>query len=150
MGLRVVRLLNRNIRGKIFCQVESRRQRCQLRPDITLGNQKWSGAAPAFIISPEITRSLGRSMGRLVELTHEAPVSRRRDPKVWVRKYFVAASYSLLLGVLTISGIKAKRLSSIPIYIVTQFVAERAINVPDKVVRKKSELDHFRLDISLI
>lgn len=35
-----IRLLNRNIRGKIFCQVERRRQRCQFRPDMTVGNQK--------------------------------------------------------------------------------------------------------------
>jgi hypothetical protein len=42
---------------------------------------------------------------------------------------------------------KAKRLSSIPMYMEIQLEAERAIIVPDRVVRKNSELDHFRLNI---
>lgn len=74
-------------------------------------------------------------------------VIRRREPNDWARKYFVAASYSLLLGVFTIKGIKANRLSSMPINIVTQLVADRAMRVPDIVVIVNNELDHFRLNM---
>lgn len=72
---------------------------------------------------------------------------RIREPKAWVRKYFVAASYSLLFGVFIIRGIKANRFSSIPRYMVIQFVEERAIIVPRSVAIKNSELDHLKLDI---
>ena len=74
-------------------------------------------------------------------------VRRRREPSVWAKKYFVAASYSLLLGVFVIRGIKANRLSSMPMYMVIQLVADRAMSVPDRGVRVNSELDHLRVNI---
>ena len=37
------------IRGAIFCQVIKIKFLCQFNPSITLGNQKWKGAAPLLI-----------------------------------------------------------------------------------------------------
>ena len=59
----------------------------------------------------------------------------------------MAASRSLLFGVFIIRGMKANKLSSMPIYIAIQFVADRAAVVPTIVVRRNSELDHFWFNI---
>ena len=80
-GREVARELNRKRRGKSFCQVDRRRQRCQLRPDMTFGNQKWRGAAPALIIRLEINMSLGKE-GNIVEFNHVTEIRRRREPRV--------------------------------------------------------------------
>jgi len=52
-GAREESVLKKNNRGNNFCQVERRKHRGQDRPAITLGNQKWAGAAPILIIKPK-------------------------------------------------------------------------------------------------
>jgi hypothetical protein len=89
-------VLNRNSRGNSFCQVDKRRHKCQFKPDITLGNQKWRGAAPAFIINLRAIISFGRARWGSDKLDQTALVNKSREPRVWARKYLVAASYSLL------------------------------------------------------
>lgn len=42
-----------NIKGAIFCQVIKINLLNQDNPSITLGNQKWKGATPNFIIKEE-------------------------------------------------------------------------------------------------
>jgi len=39
--------------GANFCHVISNKLLIQLRPSITIGNQKWNGAIPIFIIKEE-------------------------------------------------------------------------------------------------
>lgn len=44
---------DKRIIGAIFCQVIKIKLLIQFNPSITLGNQKWNGATPLFIIKEE-------------------------------------------------------------------------------------------------
>lgn len=90
-------MLNRKSAGKSFCQVVRIRHEGQLRPDITFGNQKCRGAAPSFIMRPRNTETSGR-WGEGWGIDSQIPPPRRRkEPRIWARKYLVVASYSLLV-----------------------------------------------------
>ena len=47
------------ISGAIFCQVASNIHKGHLKIDITLGNQKWKGAAPILINNLTININIG-------------------------------------------------------------------------------------------
>lgn len=81
--------------GNSFCHVVRRRQIGQVKPVITLGNQKCRGAAPALIINPISRRVIGSCEIIGGEFAHTPPTRNVIDPSTWARKYLIAASYSL-------------------------------------------------------
>ena len=81
-------------RGKSFCHVDKMRHRGHDRPDITFGNQKCVGAAPNFVMKPRNNRVLGMMELRWGEVSQSAPRISEKAPKIWLRRYLVAASCS--------------------------------------------------------
>jgi len=85
---------NKQRMGKSFCQVDRIRHIGQDRPDITFGNQKWAGAAPALIIRPSRMNHLGGRGERAGLSVHRPPKIRADAPRIWASRYFVADSCS--------------------------------------------------------
>ena len=86
---------NRDSSGKSFCQVARVRQRGHERPAITFGNQKWRGAAPSFVIRPRSRNHFGRSGWSAGVVIQIPPNISEKAPRVWLSKYFAAASCSV-------------------------------------------------------
>lgn len=83
----------------------------QLSPSITLGNQKWKGAAPAFS-NKEASK---KSLAEWIDMRkRDADKTIIEDPNAWIRKYLRADSEEYWLFLEEIRGIKDKRLSSSP------------------------------------
>jgi len=139
-GARDWRIRKRDRRGNSFCQVDRMRQRRQVRPAITLGNQKWVGAAPTLVIRPRRTIHSGSAFEiEGIESIMAPPIS-IKAPRVWVRRYLVADSYSGDDLDWIMRGINANKLSSIPARTIIQLEAERAIMGPEPLIRMKSVL----------
>lgn len=102
---------------------------------MTLGNQKWNGAAPVFIsIAEEIKIivsfiKLGAKLikNKLIIIANKNTA----DAKVWIKKYFKEDSEENKFFGLIIKGIKDNKLISNPIHILNQEFAEIAIIVPE-------------------
>lgn len=113
-----------NIIGAIFCQVIRINLFTHVNPSITLGNQKWKGAAPVFIIRADIIIIVDDDVSlltaSLIILDFIAIIkietSNTEEAKACVRKYFIAASADIRLLLAVIRGINASRLISSPIH----------------------------------
>lgn len=105
----------------------------QLSPSITLGNQKWKGAAPALSNKEAINRSLAE----LDDIRkRDADKIITDDPNAWIRKYLRADSEEYWLFFEEIRGINDKRLSSSPTQAPNQEEDETDKVVPRSKVNK--------------
>jgi hypothetical protein len=78
--------------GVIFCQVDKIKQFVHLNPLITLGNQKWNGAAPIFIKREIFIIEDVKLDIKEFSLIKIIKNSNLIDVKVWIRKYLIIAS----------------------------------------------------------
>lgn len=108
----------------------------QPSPSITLGNQKWKGAAP-ILSNKEITKKSSAKFKDIKENDAERIII--EDPRAWIRKYLRADSDEYWLFFEEIKGINDKRLSSSPTQAPNQEDEET-----DKVV-PKSKVDKNKI-----
>jgi phosphomevalonate kinase len=119
--------------GAIFCQESKIMFLYQFSPSITLGNQKWKGAAPIFKSNVDAINSIkyfsirDSFKSNHIKITEKSKIA---DAKAWVIKYFKDASEENKFFDLVIKGIKDKRLISNPIQILNQEEEEMATIVP--------------------
>lgn len=78
--------------GVIFCQVDKIKQFIHLNPLITLGNQKWKGAAPIFIKREIFITEDVKLYKKELSLIKIMKKSNLIDVKVWIKKYLIIAS----------------------------------------------------------
>ena len=131
--------------GAIFCQVIKIKLLIQFRPSITLGNQKWKGAIPVFIIKEEAKIILINKFIFLIKLLlnlifiEKSKTENKRiaEAKAWVKKYFNLASDVNKLLEFIQKGIKDNKLISKPIQILNQEEEEILIIVPIIKVKRK-------------
>lgn len=134
------------IKGAIFCQVIKIKLFIQFKPSITLGNQKWKGAIPLFIIKEEAKIKLiklnfkSESFHSIKKYKEIIENNRVLEAKAWVKKYFKEASEVNKLLDFIERGIKDKRLISSPIQILNQEVEDTLIIVLKIKVKEKSNL----------
>ena len=102
---------------------------------MTEGSQKWQGAIPNFII--RLTINIAEVLG---EAGERAAVSKIAEASAWIRKYLIAASFSWLVCVSVIRGIKEYKLSSRPIQIDSQLLDVNVIIIPRMRVAENSRL----------
>lgn len=127
------------VRGMSFCQVLKIRQGSHLSLAITLGNQKWRGAAPNFSSRLVVIRRRGITLfvkGDALEINSILNNS-RAEPIAWARKYLIAASVSCWVLLIDIRGIKDIRFSSKAVQIRSQWEEDKAIIVLDTKVKEK-------------
>jgi len=105
----------------------------QLKPSMTVGNQKWKGAAPA-LSSKEISKKVLAKSADSID--NEADKMINEEPRAWIRKYFKAASEEYWLFLDEIKGIKDNRLSSSPTQAPNQDEEETDKVVPRKRVNR--------------
>lgn len=130
--------------GAIFCQVKRMRELFQFNPEITSGNQKWNGAIPNLIKSEEfnnINILILNSWLIWVKNCIKIIIENKKilEAKVWVIKYFSAASEGYIFLELVINGIKDNRLISNPIHILNHEYEEIARIVP-KIILQKNKI----------
>lgn len=77
------------------------------------------------------------------------PEIRRTEPRIWAKRYLIIDSYSGFVWCWIIKGRKANRLSSIPAYIATQFLAERARRDPVTMADKNKVWEYLRRVIKI-
>lgn len=127
--------------GIIFCQVARTRHWGQLRLAITLGSQKWHGAAPALIKILNIKRAGVAWEGSKDRIWGEKEgiiaASKVAEPIACAKKYFIAASDSWFEDVKVIRGSMDNKFSSILAQTIIQLFLERAI----KVERSRVEIN---------
>lgn len=133
------------INGAIFCQVIKIRLFIQFNPSITLGNQKWKGATPLFIIKEalnriKINKKLNFSLNSIKKLNKIIENKRTHEAKAWVRKYFNRDSEVNKLLDFTDNGINESKLISKPIQTLIHEEEEILINVPLIKVIKNNNL----------
>lgn len=105
----------------------------QSSPSITLGNQKWKGAAPAF----NRREAIKKTPAELKDIKKkEAERIIIDDPNAWIRKYLRADSDEYWLFLDEIKGINDKRLSSSPTQAPNQEEEEIDKVVPKSKVNK--------------
>lgn len=109
--------------GAIFCHVIKINLFIHVNPSITLGNQKWKGAAPVFIIKADIIiieDDISLLIVSLIILDFIAIIkidsNNTEEANACVRKYFIAASVDIRLLLAVIRGINASKLISSPIH----------------------------------
>lgn len=104
-------------------------------PSITLGNQKWNGAAPDFNKRATVINIMANSLDDNMK---EEDIMMTEEPNAWIKKYFRAASEEYWLFLEEIKGIKDIRFSSSPIQAPNQDEEEMERSVPkDREVRNK-------------
>lgn len=106
--------------GVIFCQVDRIKQFIHLSPLITLGNQKWKGAAPIFM-RREIFKIIKVRLfihGYIFSIIIKN--NKLIEVRVWIKKYLIMASDINILKFSTINGINDIKLISNPIQIPNQ------------------------------
>lgn len=132
------------IKGAIFCQVIKIIFEFHVSPSITLGSQKWNGAAPVFInIVEEIKTIVNFSKlgAKLIKNKLIIIVNKNTaEAKAWIKKYLREDSEENKFFDLIIKGIKDNKLISNPIHILNQEFAEIVINVPEIKEMKKRNL----------
>jgi len=132
---------DRRERGAIFWIVIRIITWSHWSPSITLGNQKWKGAAPAFNNKATVKSVVARSPDDIIK---DADIIIIEEPKAWIKKYFKAASEEYWLFLEEISGINDKRLSSSPIQAPNQEEEEMESVVPNIRVEKNKIWDEER------
>lgn len=118
----------------------------QFKPSITIGNQKWNGAIPVFIINEEakiilifefIFKNIFHSVkneNRIIEN------NKILEAIAWVKKYFREASEENKLFNFIVRGIKDNKLISNPIQTLNHDDDLTLINVPRNNVDKNNIL----------
>lgn len=118
----------------------------QFNPSITIGNQKWKGAIPVFIIKDDARiilifefkfKKVFHSIKKENKIIEN---SRTLDAKACVKKYFNAASEENKLFNFIVKGIKDNKLISSPIQILNQEDEQILIIVPKNNVDKNNIL----------
>lgn len=117
----------------------------QFRPSITIGNQKWNGAIPIFIINVEESIILIKISNFIITFkvkTENKIIKNNKilEAKAWVKKYFNEASDVKILFVFIIKGMKDNKLISKPIQILNQEVDVILIIDPKNKVIKNNIL----------
>jgi hypothetical protein len=118
----------------------------QVKPSITLGNQKWKGAAPIFnIIVEEIAIEIKLKLILKVENMKNKIIKNKKiaEAIAWVKKYFKEDSEDIKFFETIIKGIKESKLISKPIQILSQEVEDTAIKVPKIIELKNKNLYEF-------
>ena len=122
-------------------------------PCITVGNQKWAGAAPIFRSSEAKISIIDGFLHIIIEVALASIIV---DPRACTKKYFRAASEEYELCLEEIIGMKDSRFNSNPIHLVNQELDEIAIirpmiKVTENIIRagcgfgiKKRRLLHRR------
>lgn len=116
----------------------------QDNPSITLGNQKWNGAAPIFNSIVELIikfwyNKLFKLNNKLNFIIYIIETNKKiSEAKVWVKKYLIADSLERIFLLSIIRGINDNKLISNPIHIPSQEedeieIIEPAINVDKNV-----------------
>lgn len=131
-----------NIIGAIFCHVIKIKAFIHINPSITLGNQKWKGAAPLFSNNEEHIITLLKDelfdwidKGKLFKYIIIIVNNKTADPIAWIKKYLREASVDIKLLSL-IRGIKDNKLISKPIQALNQEFDETVIIVPNIKINK--------------
>ena len=121
-----------------FCHVDNVRQSGQEIEFITLGNQKWHGTIPAFIMRASIDKLTG-IVAMLVGMKDVRDILHKNilPPQHWARKYLMVASVSWLWVDKVINGRNDIRFNSIPSQIIIQLALERDSKVPRIIVDEK-------------
>lgn len=143
VGLGESKRKNSDKSGNSFCHVERIRHIGQDSPAMTFGNQKCRGAAPSLVRRPRRRSHLGRAGSRIGVAAQIPPSMSANAPRIWLRRYFVADSCSVEVLFWTISGTKAKRLSSMPAKTESQLVPERATVVPVVIIVTNINEENF-------
>lgn len=132
------------IKGAIFCQVIKIKFVYQVKPSITLGNQKWKGAAPIFnIIEEQIEIEINSAFTNFIFKNKKYKIiinKKIAEAIAWVKKYFKEDSEENKFFEFIIKGIKDNKLISNPIHILNQEFEEIAIKVPKIIELKKRNL----------
>lgn len=136
-----------SIRGAIFCHVIIIILFIQFNPLITLGNQKWKGAAPNFNIKADtniiviIPLFIISFMYSVIDTIID--INRTEEARAWVRKYFSAASVDIKLFLAVIRGINASKLISNPIQALSHEVDDTDKIVPLIIIVKNMIFDEL-------
>lgn len=135
--------------GAIFCHVIKIILLIQLKPSITIGNQKWKGAIPIFIIKEEAKIMLILEL-KFNNIFHSIKKENKiiENNKIleaiaWVRKYFNEASEENKLFNFIVKGIKDNKLISKPIHTLNHDEDLILIIVPINNVDKNNILYEF-------
>lgn len=145
-----------NISGAIFCQIIKIKLFIHESPSITLGNQKWNGAAPLFIKREDKIIMLGiletlivliwYGILILIIINKMAENKRTEEARACVRKYFIEASVDIKFEWIVIRGINASKLISRPIHALSHEFDEIEIIVPIiKIIRKRIFEGFFKI-----
>lgn len=128
-------ILNMNkIIGATFCQVKIIIEFNHVKPLIISGNQKWNGAIPILIKKAEFIIKRFKDIFIFLKILKliiiiVILIIIIDEAIVWTMKYLTDASEEVILILLYIKGIIAKRFISRPIHIPIQEVDEIEINV---------------------
>lgn len=140
---------DKRIIGAIFCQVIKIKLLNQFKPSITLGNQKWKGATPLFIIKEEAKIIIMTFFFMSIEfhsVRQENKIienKRTLEAKACVKKYFNDASDENKLLFFIERGIKDNKLISRPIQTLNHEEELILIIVPIINVEKNNNLYEF-------
>jgi len=111
----------------------------QFSPSITLGNQKWKGAAPLFSNREEEIKEGIKLLKLILKFKNikNIKIANKRilEAIACTKKYFKEDSEENKLFELIIKGIKDNKLISNPIQTLNQELAEIVIKVP-KIIEK--------------
>lgn len=117
----------------------------QFNPSITIGNQKWKGGIPIFIIKIEtkIILIIEFILCNKFVFNNDKKIKKNNkilDAKACVKKYFKAASDEYKLFIFIIKGINDKRLISKPIHTLNHEAEQILMIVPKNNVNKNNIL----------
>ena len=110
--------------GAIFCQLMIKYKPKELSEERTLGSQKWTGAAPNFIIIPKIIKTISEALLSVII----ALLRIIMDPTLWTIKYIIACF--LLFSSFIILGTNLIKFSSRPSQIRGQELKEITAKEP--------------------
>jgi len=112
--------------GATFCQVIKIILLIQFNPSITIGNQKWKGAIPIFIIKEEakiiliLELKFNKNFHSIIKENRIIENNKILEARACVKKYFKEASDENKLFNFIVKGIKDNKLISKPIQILNQ------------------------------
>lgn len=135
--------------GVIFCQVIKIKQFNHDNPSTILGNQKWKGAEPIFIIKEELIKIDNKLF--ISKFFNKIIFNKIENKKLieaidWVKKYFKEASEVNKLLECEIKGINLNKLISNPIQQPNHELDEIEIKVLKIKINKKNILLEFTLN----
>ena len=119
--------MDKTRRGAIFCQLMIRYKPKELREERTLGSQKWSGAAPSFIIIPKIIKTIREALLLVIIALLRMVI----DPTLCTIKYIIAC-FLLVSSFITL-GTNLIKLNSRPSQIRGQELKEITAKAPRRI-----------------